>query len=190
MANEEERKLKDQEASERTRRKYCEQLYEQYHEQLQHYLAKRVRNAHDVEDLMQTVFLNLVTHPGDLQNPHAYLFAVAQHALFFYWRCRKRSALAQQILSHSFGGTAGWGDESDPQKKMSDQEIRAVVHAKVAGLTPALHEALRLRYLDGLRPEAAAARAECSCIALKKRLERAKQALLEGCSIGGDVLIP
>lgn len=186
--SDEERKPEGREAEMRVRREYCEGLYEQYHEQIQYYFAKRVKNYHDVEDLMQKVFLNLAAHRGDLENPHAYLFAIAQHQLFFYWRCHRRSVLAQQVLSQISEVPVDGDPELDPQKRMSDQEMYAAVNAMVAELTPALNEALRLRYFEGLKLKAAAGRAGCSCIALGKRLERARQSLLNGWTIAGGPL--
>ena len=40
-----------------------------------------------------------------MQNPHAYLFAVARHQVYCHWRGKRRHVLAAQILS-SGGGTA------------------------------------------------------------------------------------
>jgi RNA polymerase sigma factor (sigma-70 family) len=132
---------------------------------------------------MQTVFLNLMVRGGDVQNPRAYLFAVARHELSFYWRRRKRSMLVARIVSDGEGDDDAGAElrdwASDPLIQLSQREMYTTVDSLIDGLSPALNEALRLRYFDGLRLKVAAARAGCSCIALKKRLERAKLSLSE-----------
>ncbi len=171
------------------RQEYWLALYQQYHEEVRRYFARHVRCSHDVDDLMQMVFLNVITHCGNLQNPHAYLHAMAQHQLSFYWRCRDRSVLMARTL---FRGPENSADEtvfcdcdSDPLHQLSRQEIHRAISVMIDGLSPVLSEALRLRYVDGLQPRAAATRAGCSRAALKKRLARAKRSLLEYLRIGG-----
>jgi RNA polymerase sigma factor (sigma-70 family) len=162
------------------RREFWLGLYRQYHEDLRRYLARQVKCPHDVDDLMQAVILNLIAHEGPVQNPHAYLFAVARHQVYCHWRGKRRHVLAAQILS-SGGGTAAdvgsYDRDSDPLRQADRTETRAAVAALVADLSPALQDAVRLRYVDGLGLPEAAARAGCSRVALKKRLERARQFL-------------
>ncbi len=165
-------------------------LYKEYHEQIGRYLARRVQCSQDVDDLMQMVFLNLIAHRGDVENPHAYLYAVARHQLSAYWRDKNRSLLVERVLSRcgeDSAGEAAYCDcDSDPLRQLSRQETSSTVDAMIDSLSPALSEALRLRYVDGLPPSAAATRAGCSCITLKKRLERAKRSLLQCLQMGPD----
>jgi len=165
------------------RQEYWLGLYQQYHEEIRRYFAKRVKCSYVVDDLMQMVFLNLIAHRGDLENPHAYLYAVARHQLCFYWRCQNRTVLTEQAWSRQYGepaaGAEPWDCDSDPLRQLSHQEMYSAVDSMIDALSPALSEALRLRYLDGLRPGTAATLAGCSRMALKKRLARAKRSLQE-----------
>jgi RNA polymerase sigma factor (sigma-70 family) len=167
------------------RREFWLGLYQQYYEDLRRYLTRQVKCPHDVDDLLQAVFLNLIAHEGPVQNPHAYLFAVARHQVFCHWRWKRRRVLAAQILSSGGGpasaGVGSYDRESDPLRQAGRTETRAAVAAMVADLSPALRDAVRLRYVDGLGLPEAAARAGCSRVALKKRLERAKQFLATLC---------
>jgi RNA polymerase sigma factor (sigma-70 family) len=189
MTEDEGRRQDAQGAGLAARREYWRRIYEEHHEVIRCYFTRYVRHRHDIDDLMQTVFLNLMVRGGDVENPRAYLFAVARHELSFYWRRRKKSVLVARIVSGWAGeyadGAERWDRNSNPLIQLSHKEMHATVGSLVDSLSPALSEALRLRYFDGLRLKAAAARAGCSCLALKKRLERAKRSLTEGWQIGG-----
>jgi RNA polymerase sigma factor (sigma-70 family) len=189
MSEEAQRGEKSQGSGLTARQEYWLRLYQQYHEEVRRYFARRVTCSHDVDDLMQMVFLNVIAHRGDLQNPHAYLHAMARHQLSFYWRCRSRSVLMERVLfrgpEDSAEETGPCDRDSDPLHQLSHREMHRVIDARIDGLSPALREALRLRYVDGLPPRAAATRAGCSRAALKKRLARAKRLLLECFHTGG-----
>ncbi len=109
MSDDEARGHKPQGSGLTARQEYWLRLYQQYHEEVRRYFARRVKCSHDADDLMQMVFLNLIAHEGDLQDPHAYLYAVARHQLFFYWRRRNRSVLMEQAL---FRGPENSADEA------------------------------------------------------------------------------
>jgi RNA polymerase sigma factor (sigma-70 family) len=192
MADDEARRPEPEGAGLRARQEYWRELYEQHHEAIRRYFARHVRHPHDVDDLMQTVFLNLIARGGDLQNPRAYLFAVARHQLSLYWRHRRRSVLVEQIISGGEGeGAAGAGHydyESDPLEQIGRRETQTVMALMIGSLSAALKDALRVRYIDGLRLNAAATHVGCSRMALKKRLQRAKQSLLESLKVGGSYL--
>lgn len=192
MADDEARRQESQGAGLAARREHWRRIYEEHHEVIRCYFTRYVRHRHDVDDLMQTVFLNLMVRGGDVENPRAYLFAAARHELSFYWRRRKRSVLVARIVSGWAGedadGAERWDRNSDPLIQLGRKEMHTTVDSLIDGLSPALSEALRLRYLDGLRLNAAAARAGCSCLALKKRLERAKRSLTEYLQTGGGIL--
>ena len=55
----------------------------QYGQRLRRFLSVKLRNAHDVPDLAQEVFLRLlrVEQQEAIRNPEAYLFTVASHVI-------------------------------------------------------------------------------------------------------------
>ena len=159
---------------------YWASLYEKYHNEVRARFARRVRCPHDVDDLMQNVFLNIMVRGGDFEQPRTYLFAVARHQLLAYWRQQKRGLQIAASRAEADPDTpAGLDHDSDPLKQLSSKETQAQVKTMIGSLTPALRDALRLRYIDGLHLNAAAARAHCSRFALRKRLVRAKRSLME-----------
>jgi DNA-directed RNA polymerase specialized sigma24 family protein len=71
------------------RQEYWLGLYRQNQELLRRYFTRHVSSNDDAEALMQTVLLHLIACQGHLENPHAYLSAVARHQLRVYWRRRR-----------------------------------------------------------------------------------------------------
>ncbi len=68
--------------------KYRMQLYQDHYEQVRRYFARHVECPQDVDDLVQTVFLNLMANTGAVRNPRRYVQAVAKHQLY---ACRRHS---------------------------------------------------------------------------------------------------
>jgi len=54
-------------------------LYEDYHDRVTRYFARRVPCPQDVEDLVQNVFTNLLGHYNHLLYPQVYVQTVAKH---------------------------------------------------------------------------------------------------------------
>jgi len=188
MSEEELRRQESQGCGSTTRQEYWLELYREHHKVIRRYFARHVRRRHDVDDLTQTVFLNVIARGGTVQNPRAYLLVAARHQLSCYWQRRRRSVLLAHTVTGGEGTAGGiepCGREGDPLRQLSERETRTTVHSLIDSLTPALSEALRLRYVQGLCLKMAAACAGCSCVALEKRLERARHLLLARWQRGG-----
>jgi RNA polymerase sigma factor (sigma-70 family) len=167
--------------------KYRMQLYKDYYEQVRRYFARHVDCPQDVDDLVQTVFLNLMANTGAVRNPRRYVQAAARHQLYAYWRQKRARLDIEQTVSAGEGGYAADGEQDwDPLELLSGKEMRQVVDSMMARLSPTLAEALRLRFVHGLPPDEAAAQAGCSREALKKRVKRARHSLAEFLAPGGD----
>jgi RNA polymerase sigma factor (sigma-70 family) len=158
-------------------------LYENHYLNLRRYFARHVRCPQDVEDLVQNVFIDLLGHYNHLLYPQAYVQIVARHQLFAYWRQKRRWSLIGKVLPRQNDDATtcdGYSDpESDPLAKLLSKETSGIVQSMIDGLTPALAEAIRLRFLHGLKPKEAAAHVGCSAEALKKRLRRARRSLAQ-----------
>ena len=172
---------------------YWAKIYEDYHEELRHYFAKYVKSSQDVDDLVQSVFVKLIAHNCTLQYPRVYVHVAARHVMCSFWQRKKRNELARRATSTSCDGrdvnSAARGDlESDPLRQAAKGETRVIVVSTMAGLSPILAEALRLRFMNELHLEEAAAQAGCSRETLKKRLRRAKQFLVKWLGGGAGCL--
>jgi RNA polymerase sigma-70 factor (ECF subfamily) len=65
------------------RKNFVATIAAQYGQRLRRFLSVKLRNAHDVPDLAQEVFLRLlrVEQQEAIRNPEAYLFTVASHVI-------------------------------------------------------------------------------------------------------------
>ncbi len=155
-------------------------LYEQCHDKVKRYLARRVKCPHDADDLVQDVFVSLITRGGRLKHPEVYLYTAVRHRLCFYWRQKDVNIDLKALLyGDQSPGRRSWCDYgSDPASQLSKKEMRQAVLSMVRRLPPASSEALRLRFIEGLPPRQAAAQAGCSYEALKKRLAYARRSLV------------
>ena len=65
------------------RKSFVATIAAQYGQRLRRFLSVRLRNAHEVPDLAQEVFLRLlrVNEQEAIRNPEAYLFTVASHVI-------------------------------------------------------------------------------------------------------------
>jgi RNA polymerase sigma factor (sigma-70 family) len=167
---------------------YWAAVYLEYYEEVRRYFLRRVRCPQDAEDLAQSVFVRLIASNCSPQYPHMYVWTAARNLLCSYLQWKKRNLHAGQTISDSNDALDpnmvrhDW--ESDPLEQLSKREVEAVVSSRMRRLSPILSEALRLRFLSGLRLGEAAMRAGCSRETLKKRLKRARQSLTE--FVGGE----
>jgi len=163
-------------------RAYWAKVHEQCHGQVRAYFARNVRCPHDVEDLVQEVFANLIEHGASLDAPETYVRAVMCHQLCAYWRRRKRADLAVERMEKARSNRrdveelscAGGGN---PLAQLAETEMQHKLVSMIGELSPGYAEVLRLRFIKGLRLDEAAAQAGCSREAMKKRLSRAKRSL-------------
>lgn len=70
-----------------------EQIWSEFHARLRAFIARRVDNKADVQDILQTVFLRLHQNLGSLNRADrltSWLFQVTRHAIADYYRMAER----------------------------------------------------------------------------------------------------
>lgn len=147
-------------------------LYRQHADRLKRYIRLRVQSADEVEDIVQTIFLELC-RPGALEKVEkdvdAYLFGTARHVIAQHFKRKQR------------GHVSSWDESREPVSPPAESNSPACdverIHALLKRLPPKACEALRLRYLDGLTSKEAATVAGCSEHTLYVRLYRAIRSL-------------
>ncbi len=165
-------------------------LYENYYAKVRRYFAKYVSCLQDVDDLAQEVFFRVILNEGRMQNPHAYVWAIARHQLHAYLQDKRASRCMdhktrmwwRSIAVHIISGAC----ERDPLEQVSANEIKATLGLAMRHLSPLLREALTLRFIRGLDVHEAAAQAGCTVPTLKKRLHRAMRSLTESDKMGSS----
>jgi RNA polymerase sigma-70 factor (ECF subfamily) len=147
---------------------------------LRGFIAKRVREDVDVDDILQDVFAKIHAGLGKLQNDEkleAWLFQVTRRAIVDHSRKRRAAPLAEDVAEEVVprdlsAELASW---LDPMMSLLSEEDR---------------RALRLTDLEGLSRKDLAARLGVSVTGAKSRVQRArgrlKQAVLDCCHVELD----
>lgn len=127
-------------------------LYDRYATTIFAYLSRRCKTREDAEDMLLDVFVaaleysKLADVPEERRLP--WLLRVAQHKLTdYYRRSKRRSALALEEVAEKLEA-----DETQaPEQHILQQEALERVRAAIGRLPALQQEALRLRFVAGLR---------------------------------------
>lgn len=132
-------------------------LYCEFYAQLRRWTAARVGSVEEAEDIVQNAFLTLCNSGGTSRvkgDVEAYLFGVTRRLAARYLRQRLQRPKTTRLGSI---GDLQAAPQSDRSRVQVDQ-IRRLLER----LPPKAREAIRLRYLEGMRPREAARRVGCS----------------------------
>jgi len=145
----------------------------QHGRKLRRYLAARLRNAADVPDLVQEVFLRLmrIQKHESIRNPEAYVMTIAAHVLHQHML---RSAAAPETL----GAMDVLVDlhteiDSDPAARADAQKRLEDLDHALERLAPRLHATFVLHRRDGMTLDEIAEILGCSRPMVKKYLAKA-----------------
>jgi RNA polymerase sigma-70 factor, ECF subfamily len=156
-------------------------------QQLRPFVARRVRAPHDVDDVLQDIFLRMQRAlPGlrDEQRFGPWVYRIARSAIADHHRAASRHPVAA-------GGhdDAGGSVEIEPDGG-AEEELAAYVSFFVATLPAPYREALTLTELEGLTQREAAERLGISLSGMKSRVQRGRallrRALEDCCEIALD----
>jgi RNA polymerase sigma-70 factor (ECF subfamily) len=141
--------------------------------QLRRYLASRMRQATDVPDLVQEVFLRLlrVKDPAAIRNPQAYLYTVASHVLHQYML--ERSGAPEAMDPLEVATRAGPDPVRDPAYEVELVDRVEKFTRALEQLSPRAHAAFIMYRCDGLSLDQIAERLGVSRPMVRKYLARA-----------------
>jgi RNA polymerase sigma-70 factor (ECF subfamily) len=147
---------------------------------LRGFIAKRVREDVDIDDILQDVFAKIHAGLGDLKEEdklEAWLFQVARRAVVDHYRMRRSVELPEDLAV------------STPPEDIS-VEVASWLDPMMSLLPEEDREALRLTDLEGLPQKDLAARLGLSVTGARSRVQRArarlKETLLGCCHIEMD----
>jgi len=161
-----------------------ENVWKEFSDRLRRFIVARVRNSHDVDDLLQEVFARIHTGLGGVESPEAlesWLFQITRHAIVDHYR---RHAAATSPVELRF----------EPTEAPTPPDVAAEVASWLAPMVDLMdeedREALRLTDLEGLSQKELAARLGLSLTGAKSRVQRARRRLrdllTECCEIERD----
>ena len=156
---------------------------------LRAFIGRRVRNAADVDDLVQRVLLRIVSRAGSLQQTerlHAWIYRIARNAIVDHYRspALRREQASGDILEIAAANDASIPAAPDDDEPAALRELAACLQPMIQRLPPAYQDALRMADLEGVTQADAARRAGVSLSGMKSRVQRARlqlRAIVEDC---------
>jgi RNA polymerase sigma-70 factor (ECF subfamily) len=164
-----------------------DQVWEDFTVQLRRFIASRVRNETDAEDVLQEVFIKIHRGIDKLEAPsklHAWVYQITRNAITDYYRkgddaLEARSELPDVVAEES-------GNEE------VEAEVATWLRPMMEELPDKYREALQLTDIHGLTQKELAERLNISLSGAKSRVQRAreklKDVLLECCHVEVDRL--
>lgn len=161
---------------------------------LRPFVARRVRSAVDVDDVIQEVFLRMQRSLADLRDEERFgpwVYRIARSAIGDHHRATARHGLADGETRDEPAGSAT-ADAADDDDDLAASAAAARCMAPfVAALPSPYREALTLAELEGMSQRDAAERLGVSLSAMKSRVQRGRgqvrDALTSCCKIALDV---
>lgn len=159
------------------------EIWQQVHHGLRAFIAKRVADETDVDDILQEVFLHVHRGIEQLKDPQrvlAWVYQITRHAIVDHYRAPQRRrelpvGLAADMDVTGIAPTAfGAADEDSGEHR---SELAGCLRPLIDQLGKDYREALMLVELEGLTQQAAAQRIGISLSGMKSRVQRGRQQL-------------
>ncbi|WP_145135865.1 RNA polymerase sigma factor SigZ [Paenibacillus sp. Y412MC10] len=149
-----------------------EMLWDQYHEPISAFVARRTNRHPDTEDIVQTVFMKAYLHLPELQDPdrlRAWLYQIARNAVTDHFRKERRlDELPDQLPSVV--------EEEDED---FSQEAICGMKGVIPYLPDKYREAVELSELKGMSQKELSERLGISYSGAKSRVQRGREMVRE-----------
>lgn len=166
-------------------------IWQQVHNGLRAFVAKRVANEAEVEDILQEVFLRMHRKLDSLKDPRrivSWLFQITRNAIIDHYRtpARRRempTGLSADLDTNHPVLVPPVMDESADASQFRT-ELAGCLRPMIDRLSADYREAVTLVELEGLTQQAAAKRLSLSVSGMKSRVQRGRRQLkdmLEAC---------
>jgi RNA polymerase sigma-70 factor (ECF subfamily) len=163
-------------------------IWSDVHQGLHAFIAKRVADDAQADDILQEVFLQVHRQLDRLNDPDrvmAWLYRIARNAIVDYYRSSGRCREQPIGLSGDMELIAP-SSLSDDQSGRLRTELAACLRPMLDRITKDYREAVTLVELEGLTQQAAAKRLGLSISGMKSRVQRGRKQLkqlLEDCCL-------
>jgi RNA polymerase sigma-70 factor (ECF subfamily) len=166
-------------------------IWQEVHDDLRTFIAKRVANEAAVEDILQEVFLRMHRKIDSLKDPRrvvSWLFQITRHAIIDYYRATQhlRETPAGLTVDLEAMHRALPLKERDTDSGQPRTELAGCLRPMIAKLSTPYREAVMLVELEGLTQQNAAKRLGLSVSGMKSRIQRGRTQLrrmLEECCL-------
>jgi RNA polymerase sigma-70 factor (ECF subfamily) len=161
-----------------------EDLWQRVHDSLRAFIAKRVNDEAQVEDILQEVFLRVHRQIGNLRDPRrvvSWVYQVTRNAIIDYYRKPGREREFPAGLGSDIEGLGMTRIVSDHNHHGNADELRTelagCLRPMIERLSKDYRDAITLVELDGLTQQAAAKRMGISLSGMKSRVQRGRTQL-------------
>ena len=163
--------------------------WQELHGNLRAFVARRVQNQADVDDLVQRVLLQIVKGVNTLRDAgrlHAWVYRSARNVIIDYYRSAgsRREHAAGNAVDLEAADAPSAPASMDDDDGAALRELAACLAPMLARLSSASQEAIRLVDLEGATQHEAARRVGLSLSGMKSRVQRGRRelrAVLEAC---------
>jgi RNA polymerase sigma-70 factor (ECF subfamily) len=169
-----------------------EAVWAELHASIRGFVARRVRQQADVDDVVQRVFLQVHRALPTLRENdklHAWVYQTTRRAIADFYRTPPHN---REVATGTVEDIANQLAASDSLEddEAATRELSTCLRPLMTGLTAADQEALQMVEFDGVRQVEAAARLGLSVSGMKSRVQRARShlrsALHDCCRIAVD----
>ena len=154
-------------------------IWDQVHNRLRVFIAKRIRDEAEVEDLLQEVFVRVHRHVESLDHPErivSWVYQITRNAIVDYYRSAERRrelpAGSGTDIQENLEMMSAESAEHETTYELSD-----CLRPMIEQLSSIYREAITLVELEGLTHEEAAIRLGLSVPGMKSRVQRGRQQL-------------
>ena len=168
---------------------HVQEIWQQIHNGLRAFIAKRVANEAEVDDIVQDVWLKIQRGLDGLKDQSrliSWIYQIARHAIIDHYRApgrrREMSAgLAADLEAHQSSSTRTAASEDSGQLRT---ELAGCLRPMIERLPGEYRQAVILVDLEGLAHQEAATQLGLSLSGMKSRVQRGRRQLkgmLEAC---------
>jgi len=156
-------------------------IWQEVHTGLRAFIAKRVANEAEVEDILQEAFLRIHRKLDSVKDPHrlmSWIYQVTRHAIIDHYRSpvRRRetaAGLAGDLEAAHPTALPASGDEAGRLRT----ELAGCLRPMIERLAADYRQAVTLVELEGLTQQAAAKQLGLSVSGMKSRVQRGRRQL-------------
>ena len=154
-------------------------MWNQLHRGLRAFIAKRVANEAEIEDILQEVLVRVHQHAQNIREPErmvSWVFQITRNAIIDYYRSTGRRRELPVGLAPEMDGdrTAMPPEENESEARY---ELSHCLRPMIDRLSAEYREAITLVELEGLTNQQAAKRLGLSVPGMKSRVQRGRQQL-------------
>ena len=162
----------------------AEEIWQQIHHGLRAFIAKRVANEAEVDDIVQDVWIKMQRGLDGLKDQSrliSWIYQIARHAIIDHYRApgRRRempAGLAADLDAHQSSSTRTTASEDSGQLRT---ELASCLRPMIERLSGEYRQAVILVDLEGLVQQEAAAQLGLSLSGMKSRVQRGRRQLKE-----------